>query len=431
MIFVEALRRISLYGVFLPGMVMILLQVQKWSRIPIKKMWVLSSISIVLFCIAGGTFEAVTGIIIPNVVLLTICFLLYIFTFTLSKKKLLYVFLTGTALSSFGGLLNYIVVAEAGLSENEFPLSGLLCQYALSFLFLLFAIKIRRRIIWFLEQEGNPTLWNTIWLLPLIITALNIGMIPSDYSNVRIGHFFEGYLVVEAVIFVMYIFTQILLYIYTYDIVNNVQLSANLAILESQINTQKDHVEQYFLDQELLREQRHDLRHQYAVLSGYLEKNETDKMRAYLNELIDAIPQSSFPTFCANQSVNSLCSYYATHAQNAGIDISIIIDIPEKSEKISDSHLCIVIGNLLDNALHANEGKKGERFIKLRSSLEAGMLYITMDNTYVPGKKKVHADGSEHGIGLLSVRNIAEAHGGSAEFFEGRDTFQSSVWMEN
>ncbi len=429
---IQILKRIALYGVFLPGMFMILLPVQKWSRIPLKKTWVLSVILGIFFCVGGGTFEGLTGIAVSNPVLLVICLLLYMFLFTLPKKKLLYVFLTGTAFLSFAGLLNIIISAEAGVSEKEFAPVGLLSQYALSLLFLLLAIKIRKRVTWFLEQEKSPALWNTILLLPLVITALNIGIVPGEYDHVRIGHFFEGYLVVEAVILILFIFTQVLIYIYTYDIVKSVELSANLAILESQINTQNDHVKKYILDQELLRQQRHDIRHQYAVLSGYLEKNETDKMKSYLNELIDAIPQNSFPAFCANQSVNSLCSYYAAHAKNAGIDISIIIDIPEQSEKISNSHLCIVIGNLLDNAIRANEGRTCGRFIRLRSSIEAGMLYITMDNSYVPGEKRTRSDnsGAEHGIGLLSVRNVAESHGGSAEFSEDHDTFQSSVWME-
>lgn len=429
---IKILLSIANYGVFLPGMVMILLPVLKWSKIPVRRLWITYGTAGVLLCVAGGTAEAVAGISIPNALLLAMCFLPYIVSFNLPKKRLLYTFLSGTAFLSFGGLLNNVIAAESGLTKIKFSPGGLIFQYALSLVLLLMTIKIRSRITWFLEQDGNRTLWNTIWILPLIITALNIYIIPLDYTTVRVDRVFEGYIAIEAVILIMFVSTQILLYIYTYDIIKNVQLTYNLAILESQINSQNEQITRYNIDQELLRQQRHDLKHQYAVLSGYLKRNETDSMRAYLDELIDAIPQNTQPNFCRNASVNSLCSYYAARAEKAGIDISIIIEIPEQSSKVSDSHLCIIIGNLLDNAIRANESRKGGKFIKLRSSIDSGMLYITMDNSYVPGAKN-HTPGpneSEHGIGLLSVSSVAGSHGGSAEFSAGQEVFQSSVWVE-
>jgi len=56
------------------------------------------------------------------------------------------------------------------------------------------------------------------------------------------------------------------------------------------------------------------------------------------------------PFFCENVVVNSILGYYSLKAKEGNIPFCCFCSIP-KQLSISDSDLCIVLGNALENAL--------------------------------------------------------------------------------
>ncbi|MEG2200545.1 MAG: GHKL domain-containing protein, partial [Anaerovorax sp.] len=66
-----------------------------------------------------------------------------------------------------------------------------------------------------------------------------------------------------------------------------------------------------------------------------------------------------------------------------GIELSIKLTVPEHTEQITDSTLCIIFGNLLENGMEAcNRMTEGDKFIRLRSRLQYETLTATMDNSF-------------------------------------------------
>ena len=337
---------------------------------------------------------------------------------------------------SFGGLLYELVAARVNQdSRGQFSIPGTIVQYVISWLFFFLYYAIRKRITWLMEQPSYERLWQFLWIIPTIITLNNVIIIPEDYSNVNRGKIFPGYLLVSFVILFLFASFQVMLYIYTYDIVKNIQLEADVSILETQVNIQERRSDEFRKDQERLRQQRHDLRHQYAVLLNYLNNEELDKATDYLNELIENIPTNSLPDYCSNSTINAILSYYALKAAGMDIDISIKIDLPEHELKIKDSHLCIIFGNLLDNAINSCQKVTGPAFIRLYARHDSNMLYITMDNSSPAGAVAAFINRrpnskAKHGIGLYSVDSIATFYGGGTSFTPNKDVFESSVWVK-
>ena len=131
--------------------------------------------------------------------------------------------------------------------------------------------------------------------------------------------------------------------------------------------------------------------------------------------------------------VNAVISYYAALAHSDQIRMEVSVRIPAVNPHISDAHLCVILGNLLENAEEAcRRMTEGEQWVRLRTKVHGELLFISMDNScggtvqpqdgrYLSSKR------SGEGIGLRSVRSLAKAHGGSAEFSSGDNWFRSEI----
>ncbi|RAZ94270.1 ATP-binding protein, partial [Klebsiella oxytoca] len=62
-------------------------------------------------------------------------------------------------------------------------------------------------------------------------------------------------------------------------------------------------------------------------------------------------------------------------------DCSIRLEIPEDTGSVPAHALCVVVGNLLENAVAACTGADAP-FIRMRGRLADGILTIVMDNRY-------------------------------------------------
>ena len=86
--------------------------------------------------------------------------------------------------------------------------------------------------------------------------------------------------------------------------------------------------------------------------------------------------------------------------------------------KISDVHLCAIIGNLLDNAIEACEKVPPQnRFIRVYIGLFKEQLYISVTNSTEATRRKkltelITTKKGEHGLGLRRVDKIVEQYDG-------------------
>ena len=134
-----------------------------------------------------------------------------------------------------------------------------------------------------------------------------------------------------------------------------------------------------------------------------------------------------------NLPVDAVLNYKNMIAKSKGINIileqQIPIDLPYK-----DSDICIILGNLLDNAIEAVESSRNKEIrvyimyfrhkfkIKVSNYYE-GQLKKDGSGDYVTGK----GDKINHGLGLKSVRTIVESYGGLMEISSEDFIFQVSI----
>lgn len=204
-------------------------------------------------------------------------------------------------------------------------------------------------------------------------------------------------------------------------------------LMEIQAREQKHHSDLLNAQEQLLSQQRHDMRHHLNVLTS-LAGEDNPELRRYLDTLIQAIPTAE-KKYCENSAVNAILSHYVSLCREKGISLQLELTVPQENPHISDSSLCVIFGNLLENAVEAcDRMTEGDKFICLRSRIQYELLAVTMDNSFngvirKEGDRFRSSKRNELGVGLSSVCSAARKAGGSAAFRNDQKVFYSSVYL--
>ena len=155
----------------------------------------------------------------------------------------------------------------------------------------------------------------------------------------------------------------------------------------------------------------------------------------YISILLQAIPAAP-QVYCENRAVYAIVSHYAALFRERGVDADIRFDVPVQTEQAADAELCVIFGNLLENALEVcGRMTEGRRFVRLSSTVHLDMLTVTMDNSF-DGHVE-HEDGryrsskrDDFDVGLSSIQAVAHKHSGGARFDPDGLAFRSSVYVK-
>lgn len=216
----------------------------------------------------------------------------------------------------------------------------------------------------------------------------------------------------------------------------NAALKETARMTEQLISLQRGQYEGMAETAKTVNAQRHDLRHQLAVLKSYNSSGDTLRLGAYLDELTTNIPASDEKQLCENFAVSAVALHYLSIAENAGINTSVQLLIPVKTGRVQEIDLCVIVGNLFENAIEACKRQTcGERFIKLNAGIQYDTLTITMDNSF--DGNSTEKDGiflstkrNGRGVGLSSIIAVARKYGGDARFETKGDVFLSFVYVD-
>lgn len=168
-----------------------------------------------------------------------------------------------------------------------------------------------------------------------------------------------------------------------------------------------------------IRRLHHDMKnHLLAILQL---SGDNERLDSYVKSLMDEIGSYELRAETGNALLNGLVSEKMRLAEREGIDLSVQVDFAPCNEMIKDIDICIIFGNLLDNAIEAScrLSDTARRSILVKSHIAAENMIITFSNFYegvlqfsdsLP--KTTKADKKGHGIGLSSVRRSVEKYGG-------------------
>lgn len=207
--------------------------------------------------------------------------------------------------------------------------------------------------------------------------------------------------------------------------------------LKYQLAVQADRMEEMAAHEDQMRRVRHDIRHHIRIVRDLLSLGKQTEAQNYLKGYEESIQNIAEPPLCMNDIADTICRRYRTLANSAGIRTSIEVNL-EKEPGIASRDLSVLLGNLWENAVTAASAVKGpEKRISLSVWRRDGRLLFEMENTYSGRLREQDGNFAStkttgdmgHGIGISSIRGIAEKYQGIAEFSYTENVFKVRVLL--
>ena len=188
---------------------------------------------------------------------------------------------------------------------------------------------------------------------------------------------------------------------------------------------QNDLIETHYAEVENMYKQirgwRHDYMNHIQAMKSYAASGDMEAIARYLDELDSDLTTIDAAIKTGNKMADAILNSKISLARSLKINIVADAQIAV-ALNTSQLDLCIIIGNLLDNAIEACLAlPEEERKIRIYMEMKNTQLYMSFTNTAAPGKKQklggaggrfASTKGAGHGFGLARVDNIVERHGG-------------------
>lgn len=164
---------------------------------------------------------------------------------------------------------------------------------------------------------------------------------------------------------------------------------------------------------------RHDMKNHIIGLQRLIDNQEWDKMAAYLQRMAQTGGLEYAEDLTGRNIVDALLYYKHNRARQAGIQWEASVSIPTECS-VDEFDLCVILGNLLDNALEAcsNSVEPNEKFIKIQIQTAKKFLLLEVTNSCREAGRRKHRPSSRHnrnivmGTGLWNVKDTVEQYNG-------------------
>lgn len=178
---------------------------------------------------------------------------------------------------------------------------------------------------------------------------------------------------------------------------------------------------------------RHDFKATVAVLHDFIQENNTEEMKAYLNTYATALAETASIVRTNQPFLNAILNTKLTYAKEHGIQCTC--HTPRKLPNFPGEDYCSLFGNLLDNAIEAELSDHiFEPELRINIDYRDDQMIIMIGNrihksvlssNHALRSTKQHSE--QHGFGIPTIREIAMRYHGSVEFYEDEGFFVALV----
>lgn len=266
------------------------------------------------------------------------------------------------------------------------------------------------------------------------------GIIPITYyffdyiTTVWTDLLYEGnYHVTQFMPFVVCIAYVIFLIVLRNEQNQRIEAFKERALVENQIVIVENEIEGLHELEQMSRIYRHDMRHHFSLILGYIQENKISDAVSYINENIEEIEKITPQKFCDMEVLNLLLSHFATIANEEQIKYSFDVRLPI-TIPLSKMEICAMVSNALENAFNEVQELTEQRSVDMVFCVHNGMLIFSVDNScdksfVFDGTIPQSVEGNGHGYGTRSIAAIAKKHNGIASFSAGDGVFKMMVTM--
>lgn len=158
----------------------------------------------------------------------------------------------------------------------------------------------------------------------------------------------------------------------------------------------------------------HDYKHKIAMLDTLANNKQFDKIHDILSQEMEKFNDKAFYISTGNKVLDVIINSKMNVAKENKVNFTFNIKL-DGGMKIEDIDLCIMLGNLLDNAIEASKDEY-DPIIHVSIGNKNNFFVIKVINKYSKSEIKLGTSKENpafHGIGLKSVKNIVKKYDGN------------------
>ncbi|MMZ50950.1 hypothetical protein D1872_157690 [compost metagenome] len=263
-----------------------------------------------------------------------------------------------------------------------------------------------------------------LFLIVPIISLYQVNVL-SVYSEKNMYYFGSIIGFISLNVFIIYIFD---------NVIEKFQLMHENAQLQHQMDYQDANYEKTVHSFKNIKRIIHDTHQQFLYIEECIKRNELAEASEHIKVTLDKIEGAYQRINTGNLVIDALVTNSLNIGQANGIKIDTQLNLYSQKVNIERYDLCVVLGNMLDNAIEASKKVKiaDDRYILIKIHSNESALFIHILNHVENEVAHLHSQKSNpdvHGIGLTNISRICDKYGGNMTIETRNKVFNNMVLL--
>lgn len=167
-----------------------------------------------------------------------------------------------------------------------------------------------------------------------------------------------------------------------------------------------------------MRAWRHDYKNHLQVMKAHLDLGEYQELSDYIAHLDQELSQVDKLIMTGNVMLDAILNSKISLARSRQIEVNAKVVLPSVLS-MPEYDLCVILGNLLDNAIEGCETVKEEngRFLRIYIGVLGEQLYLSVTNSHAVRIRKENGQyhstkAPDRGLGNMSIDHIVARYKG-------------------
>lgn len=183
---------------------------------------------------------------------------------------------------------------------------------------------------------------------------------------------------------------------------------------------------------------RHDYHNHIQTMKAHLAMGKLKELEAYLNELDNDLTTVDTVIKTGNIMIDAVLNSKISVAAAKGINVEAKAIVPKDLDtSLSEVDVCLIIGNLMDNAMEAcmKIEREEQRYIRVYIDILKEQLYLYLMNAMEGKPKKTGSvyistkHKANHGFGLMRIDKVVNKYHGYLERQHEEGVFVTEIML--
>lgn len=318
----------------------------------------------------------------------------------------------------------FMVSSISGVSMFDLMASSTIYRFFCIILINALYVVFYSLTLRFKSYKFNIMKW-TDWAAFIVIPILSIIILVLIYAISLETNLTREHSLFLGLVAIGILVITVLIWIMLIKISRDSKFELQYKLLQQQYKYQNENILQANKSMENISAIRHDMKNKLLVIGQCIKNGDSENALKMCGACEGEVQQST-GTFIntKNSMLNAIVNVKLSQANEKYIDTQVLVT--EAFEDVADTDLCIMLGNLLDNAVEAvSKLPEDNRRIKVMFERKGGYRLIIVKNSIAqsvlktnPKLRTTKSDKAMHGIGTKSLEKTVRKYKGEVHYTE-------------